>query len=113
MVPAQWASGVHIFQSRMARPMLLWWNATSVIGSKLGTSTKIVKPVSGFIRHTSEPYRKRYGFLPDRIMNLELAFPGAYEVHLRWCIRSILALTPDFDWEPYLARTAGEQKLIH
>jgi hypothetical protein len=56
---------------------------------------------------------KEYGFLADRIMNLEQAFPGDYEEQLRRCIRGILALTPDFDWEPYLARTAGEQKLSY
>jgi hypothetical protein len=56
---------------------------------------------------------KEQGFLADRIMNLELAFPDRYEEQLRNCIRSILALSPDFDWEPYLARTAGEQTLTH
>ncbi|MBF2027416.1 MAG: hypothetical protein IGS48_11690 [Oscillatoriales cyanobacterium C42_A2020_001] len=57
------------------------------------------------------PSRMRY--LANRIMNLEKAFGHErYEAELRRTIRGILATTdPTFDWEPYLNRKAGEQRL--
>lgn len=57
------------------------------------------------------PNRMRY--LADRIMNLELAFgKEKYEAELSRTIRGILAVTsPTFDWEPYLDKIAGEQRL--
>jgi hypothetical protein len=54
----------------------------------------------------------RYHFLANRVKNLELAFPETYEQELRGTLRGILAVSPrDFDWEPYLARKAGEARL--
>lgn len=51
-------------------------------------------------------------YLADRIMNLGLAFPDAYEEELRKTIRGILASAKaGFDWEPYFAKKLGEQKL--
>jgi hypothetical protein len=54
----------------------------------------------------------RFAFLADRIMNLENLFPDSYEQALRETLRGILAVSPTtFDWSPYLARKAGEQRL--
>ncbi|MGG6268783.1 hypothetical protein ACQ4M3_31485 [Leptolyngbya sp. AN03gr2] len=57
------------------------------------------------------PNRMRY--LADRIMNLELAFGSElYEAKLRQTIRGILAIADsNFDWEPYLSKKTGEQRL--
>jgi len=57
------------------------------------------------------PSRMRY--LANRVMNLMLVFgPVNYEKALRRTIRGILAVVgSDFDWEPYLARKKGEQRL--
>jgi hypothetical protein len=54
----------------------------------------------------------RYFYLADRVMNLTMLFPEQYEAMLRQTLRGILAVSPsNFDWEPYLARQAGEQRL--
>jgi hypothetical protein len=54
----------------------------------------------------------RFQFLANRVKNLSLAFPDAYEQELRRTLRGILSVSPkDFDWEPYLARKAGEVRL--
>jgi hypothetical protein len=54
----------------------------------------------------------RYAYLADRVMNLSLAFPTQYELALRETIRAVLAISGcDFDWQPYLTRQAGEQRL--
>ncbi|PZV10427.1 MAG: hypothetical protein DCF22_16845 [Leptolyngbya sp.] len=57
------------------------------------------------------PSRMRY--LANRIMNLGLAFGDEmYEAELRRTIRGILAVTDStFDWQPYLNKMAGEQRL--
>jgi hypothetical protein len=70
---------------------------------------------SGFWLYTAYeralPARMR--FLAHRIMNLQLAFDASdYREALERTIRGVLAVTPrDFDWEPYLARRKGEQRL--
>ena len=70
---------------------------------------------SGFWLYTAYeralPARMR--FLANRIMNLWLAFGASnYRKALERTIRGVLAVTPrDFDWEPYLARRKGEQRL--
>jgi hypothetical protein len=57
------------------------------------------------------PNRMRY--LANRVMNIYQAFGDElYEVKLRQTIAGILAVTdPTFDWEPYLNKVAGEQRL--
>jgi hypothetical protein len=41
-----------------------------------------------------------------------LQFPNEYEQRLRQTIRGILSVSdPSFDWEPYLARKKGQQRL--
>lgn len=51
-------------------------------------------------------------FLANRIMNLRMLFPNEYEQRLRQTIRGVLAVADrSFDWEPYLARKKGEQRL--
>lgn len=57
------------------------------------------------------PNRMRY--LANRIMNLTLAFGAErYEEKLRQTIEGILTVAdPAFDWEPYLNKRAGEQRL--
>jgi hypothetical protein len=51
---------------------------------------------------------RRYGYLGDRIMNLQLATQwdnARYVEALRRTLRGILAVAPaGTDWEPYLAR---------
>lgn len=70
---------------------------------------------SGFWLYTAYtralPARMR--FLANRIMNLWLAFGDAgYWREMERTLRGILAIAPrDFDWEPYLARKKGEQRL--
>jgi len=66
----------------------------------------------GFWLHTaySRALPSRYRFLADRVMNLA-SFPN-YEAALETTIRSILAVSErDFDWEPYLRRRKGTQRL--
>ncbi len=57
------------------------------------------------------PNRLRY--LADRIMNLEPAFGAElYEAKLRQTIEGILSVTDlAFDWEPFLNKKSGEQRL--
>ncbi|MBW4440524.1 MAG: hypothetical protein KME10_04670 [Plectolyngbya sp. WJT66-NPBG17] len=70
---------------------------------------------AGFWLYTA--YRRalpnRMHYLADRIMNLELAFGSElYEAKLRQTIKGILSISdPAFNWEPYLKRMAGEQRL--
>jgi hypothetical protein len=56
---------------------------------------------------------RRYGYLADRIMNLQLATEWDVARHneaLRRTVRGILALAPtDTDWEPYLARSRAQR----
>jgi len=54
----------------------------------------------------------RYAHLVTRLMNVELAFSDSADENVRDTIRGILSVCDrDFDWEPYLARKAGEQRL--
>jgi hypothetical protein len=80
----------------------------------LSTGDFDVERQAGFWLHTA--YRRalpsRFAFLADRIMNLSVAFPDHYEAALRQTLRAVLAVAEDgFDWNPYLARKAGEQRL--
>lgn len=56
----------------------------------------------------------RWSFLADRMMNLNAVFidDGEYQLANRNTLRGILSVaSKDADWEPYLARRAGEQRV--